>query len=81
MPSEMEYIFNFRNVCVLFGEKEMGMKKVLRSRQFILELIDRFPFLTISILNLSTRAPADWKWSVRRLVTNKGGKKSKDLKG
>lgn len=61
MPSEKEYIFNFRNVCVLFGEKEMGMKKVLRSRQFILELIDRFPFLTISILNLSTRAPADWK--------------------
>lgn len=81
MQSEREYIFNFRNVCVHFGKEEFDMKNVLKSRLFILEVIDRFPVLTISILNLSTHAPEDWKQSVRRLVTNKGGKKSKDLKG
>lgn len=29
LPSEREYIFNFRNVCVHFSKEEMGMKEVL----------------------------------------------------
>lgn len=57
------------------------MKKVLKSRLFNLEVIDKFPFLTISVFNWSTYTPADRKQLVRRLVTNKGGKKNKDLKG
>ena len=68
-------------VCTLVRRKWVE-KKILKSRLFIFEVIDRFPFLSIiSILNLSAHASADWKQSVRKLVTNKGGKKSKDLKG
>lgn len=81
MPPERGYTVNFRNVCVCFDKEEMGMKKVLKSRLFNLEVIDKFPFLTISVFNWSTYTPADRKQLVRRLVTNKGGKKNKDLKG
>lgn len=62
MTAKREYIFSFINVWVHFSKEEMGMKKVLkRSRLFILEVTDKFPFLTISTFILSTRTPADWK--------------------
>lgn len=70
-----ENIFSFRNVWVHFSKEEMGRRKVLKSRLFILEVTDKFPFLTISTFNLNTHTPADWKQSARRSVTNKGGKR------
>lgn len=61
MPAKRAYIFSFRNVWVHFSKEEMGMKKVLKSKLFILEVTDKFPFLTISTFSLSTHGPADWK--------------------
>lgn len=48
MPAKRAYMFSFRTVWVHFSKEEMGMKKVLKSRLFILEVTDKFPFLTIS---------------------------------
>lgn len=48
MPAKRAYMFSLRTVWVHFSKEEMGMKKVLKSRLFILEVTDKFPFLTIS---------------------------------
>lgn len=80
MSSERERIFNFRNVYMHCGKEEMSTMKVLKNRLFILEVIGSFLFLTISILNLSTKYSCKLD-AIRRVVTTRGGKKSKDLKG